>query len=134
MVFLLLILPGSLLILYIPVILFMVELIPFLNLIFLFLWILYSNYLLLNVSCLKSNFSKFNVAVIYRRPNSSLSHFLDDFHSISEFLYSQSIPFYIFDDFNISFNEPNDFYVSKFLQILSIKSFSTLQLSYPKTW
>ena len=70
-------------------------------------------------TCLKSNFSKFNIVVIYRPPSSSKSQFLDDFHNLSESLYSQSIPFYIFGDFNISLNKPNDFYVSKFLQILS---------------
>ena len=68
--------------------------------------------------CLFTSFNinsfKFNLVVVYRPPSSSLSLFLNDFHHLSESLYSLSIPFFILGDFNISFNKVNDSYVLKF--------------------
>lgn len=74
--------------------------------------------------CLFSHFKSFSynfiIVVIYRPPKSSLSNFIDDFYKLSEHLFSLSLPFFILGDFNLHFNDPNNFYVSKFLDIINL--------------
>ena len=73
-----------------------------------------------------SKFSKFKyssynfiVIMIYRSPRSSKGNFIEDFYNLIEYVFSLSIPFFIIGDFNLHFNELEDFYVSKFINILN---------------
>jgi len=78
--------------------------------------------------CLFSTFkfpvSNLIIILIYRPPKGSISTFLDEFFSLIEYVFSLSSPFIILGDFNIHFNNTNDFYVLKFNSILKLFNLS----------
>ena len=48
-----------------------------------------------------------------------MGYFIEDFYNLIEHVFFLSIPFFIVGDFNLHFNKPENFYVSKFINILN---------------
>ena len=85
--------------------------------------------LMCELTCIK--YEKFIIVNIYRLPYSSKPKvtpkmFLEEFEILVESLISTSSKFVLVGDFNLHVNNPADYYVSEFLQLLSTYNLTQL--------